>query len=81
MGIASFLTGKPGWGWSHEPGKEQFTASDQSLLVANDLIHRLRKSLPDARLVFLAYHDTVYPPRWVKPEQGVVYLYAPRERC
>jgi hypothetical protein len=70
-----------GGGWSHEPGKEQFTASDQSLLVANDLIHRLRKSLPDARLVFLAYHDTVYPPRLVKPEQGVVYLYAPRERC
>lgn len=70
-----------GGGWSHEPGKEDFTASDQSLLVANDLIRSLRQSLPDARLAFLAYHDTVYPARVVKPEPGVVYLYAPRERC
>ncbi len=68
-------------GWTHEPGKAQYTASDQSLLVANDLVTRLRRRLPNADLSFLAYHDTVYPPRVVKPANGIVYLYAPRERC
>jgi hypothetical protein len=70
-----------GGGWSHEPGKEDYTASDQALLVTNHLVRRLRESLPKANLAFLAYHDTVFPPRIVKPEPGVIYLYAPRERC
>jgi hypothetical protein len=70
-----------GGGWTHEPGKEDYTPSDQSLLVANNLIKRLRKVQPDAHLAFLAYHDTVYPPRVVKPDSGIVFWYAPRERC
>jgi hypothetical protein len=70
-----------GGGWTHDPGKEQYTPSDQSLLVANDVITRLRRRLPDAHLSFLAYHDTVYPPKIVKPAKGIVYFYAPRERC
>ena len=70
-----------GGGWTHEPGKEDYTASDQALLVSNDVLRRLRKELPEANLAFLAYHDTVYPPRVVKPDPGVVYFYAPRERC
>jgi hypothetical protein len=70
-----------GGGWTEEPGKEQYTASDQSLLVANALVTRLRQRAPHAHLAFLAYHDTVYPPRIVKPAKGIVYFYAPRERC
>jgi hypothetical protein len=70
-----------GGGWSHEPGKDDYTPSDQSLLVSNYLVERLREKLPNADLAYLAYHDTVYPPRVVKPEAGLVYLYAPRERC
>lgn len=70
-----------GGGWTHQPGKEDYTASDQALLVSNDLLRRLRKELPEANIAFLAYHDTVYPPRVVKPDPGVVYFYAPRERC
>jgi hypothetical protein len=70
-----------GGGWTHEAGKEQYTASDQSLLVANALVTQLRKRLAGAHLSFLAYHDTVYPPKIVKPASGIVYFYAPRERC
>lgn len=70
-----------GGGWTHEPGKEQYTPSDQSLLVANALVTRSRRRLPNAHLSFLAYHDTVYPPKVVKPAKGIVYFYAPRERC
>jgi hypothetical protein len=70
-----------GGGWSDEPGKEQYTPSDQSLLVANSLVERLRRDLPHANLAFLAYHDTVFPPRVVKPQPGIIFFYAPRERC
>jgi len=70
-----------GGGWTHEPGKEQYTPSDQSLLAANELVTRLRRHLPNAELSFLAYHDTVSPPKIVKPAKGIVYFYAPRERC
>jgi hypothetical protein len=70
-----------GGGWSHEPGKEEYTASDQALLVSNYLVKKLRQKLPGAHLAYLAYHDTVYPPRLVKPEPGLIYFYAPRERC
>ena len=70
-----------GGGWSHDPGKEQYTPSDQALLVYNDIITRLRQKLPYARLSFLAYHDTVFPPRVVKPAPGIAFFYAPRERC
>jgi hypothetical protein len=70
-----------GGGWSYDPGKEQYTPSDQALLVYNDVITRLRRKLPHARLSFLAYHDTVFPPRVVKPAPGIAFFYAPRERC
>lgn len=70
-----------GGGWSHEPGKQQYTPSDQALLVYNDLIGRVRQKLPHAKLAFLAYHDTVFPPRVEKPAPGIVFFYAPRERC
>ena len=70
-----------GGGWSHEPGKEDYSPSDQALLVSNFLVKRAREKVPSAHLAYLAYHDTVRPPRVVKPEPGLTYLYAPRERC
>ena len=68
-------------GWSTEPGKEQYTPSDQSLLVSNSIVTRLREKLPSANLVYLSYHDTLPPPRVVKPAPGIIYFNAPRERC
>jgi hypothetical protein len=70
-----------GGGCSQEPGKEEYTPSDQALLVSNYLVKKLRDKLPNANLAYLAYHDTVYPARVVKPEPGLIYFYAPRERC
>ena len=70
-----------GGGWSSEPGKQDYTPTDQSLLVANRIITDLRKQVPAAHLAFLAYHDTVVPPKVVRPAPGIVYFYAPRERC
>ncbi len=70
-----------GGGWSHEPGKQRYTPSDQALLVYNNLIGRVRQKLPHAKLSFLAYHDTVFPPQVEKPAPGIAFFYAPRERC
>jgi hypothetical protein len=68
-------------GWSHEPSKEEYSPSDQALLVMNRIVSRLREKRPDAQLVFLSYHDTLEPPRVEKPTPGIVYFFAPRERC
>jgi hypothetical protein len=70
-----------GGGWSHESGMEISSPSDQALLVSNFLVKKVRQKLPAANVAYLAYHDTVNPPRVVKPNPGVIYLYAPRERC
>jgi hypothetical protein len=67
--------------WGQEPGKEKYTASDQALLVYNDLLRRLRQELPNASLAYLSYIDTTPPPQLVKPDPGIVYLYAPIQRC
>jgi hypothetical protein len=70
-----------GGGWSRESGKDNYSSSDQALLVSNFLVKKIREKMPHASLAYLAYHDTVMPPRLVKPEAGLIYLYAPRERC
>lgn len=70
-----------GGGWSRESGKDNYSSSDQALLVSNFLVKKIREEIPKANLAYLAYHDTVIPPRLVKPEAGLIYLYAPRERC
>jgi hypothetical protein len=70
-----------GGGWSKEPGREAYAASDQALIAANAMLAGINAKVPGANLAFLAYHDTVAPPRIVKPSPGIILLYAPRERC
>ena len=68
-----------GGGWSHEPGKEDYSPSDQALLVSNFLVKKAREKVPSAHLAYLAYHDTVRPPRVVKPEPGLSPICMHRE--
>jgi hypothetical protein len=70
-----------GGGWSHEPGKEQYTPADQSLIVSNAIVNALRQRKPNAEFPYLAYHDTLQAPRKVKPVPGIVYFCGLRERC
>jgi hypothetical protein len=70
-----------GRGWSYDPARKQYNPSDQALLVANAVVTALRQKLPHAQVPFLGYHDTVEPPRMVKPAPGILYFWAPRERC
>jgi hypothetical protein len=70
-----------GHGWSNDPAHKDYNPSDQALLVANAVVTALRRKLPDAQFPFLGYHDTVEPARNVKPAPGILYFWAPRERC
>lgn len=51
--------------------------SDQQLLVLNRMIREIRKYIPDARLAYLAYLDSMTPPASIKPEEGIFLEYAP----
>ena len=56
------------------------SASDQSLVVANAIANKLRETIPDARVCYLAYQNTLAPPTAVKPAPGVFLEYAPFKR-
>lgn len=56
------------------------SASDQSLTIANAIANKLRVTIPDARVCYLAYQNTLEPPAAVKPAPGVFLEYAPFKR-
>lgn len=57
-----------------------FSASDQSLIVANAIADELRRFDSSARICYLAYLGTLTPPKSVKPAPGVFLEYAPMKR-
>lgn len=59
------------------PKCRELSASDQSLIVVNKLTESLRKEIPDAKVPFLAYYQTVLLPEKVKPVPGVFLEFAP----
>ena len=61
----------------HCPECRALSASDQQLLVMNRVVREIRKYIPDARVAYLAYMDTVTPPTSVQPEDGIFLEYAP----
>ncbi|MCC7353216.1 MAG: DUF4838 domain-containing protein [Anaerolineae bacterium] len=70
-----------GGGWCHCPDCRALSPSDQLLMVANAMAEAVRQVQPGAKVGYLAYHDTMLPPARVKPQEGVMLVYAPRERC
>lgn len=57
-----------------------YSASDQQLLFVNRVLAELRKTIPDARLCYLAYLGGINPPEKVTPSEGVFLEYAPIKR-
>ncbi len=70
-----------GGGWCECPACAQLSPSDQALRATNVVAEVLAARDPEAKLAYLAYHDTVKPPAQVRPNANVVALWAPRERC
>ncbi len=64
----------------HCPKCQQLSPSDQQLIAVNAMQREIRKVIPDAKVAYLAYVDTVVPPQQIKPEQGVFLEYAPFEK-
>ncbi len=75
-----FYWGDDGCPWCRCPECRGLSDSDQALLVANRILDALRKLDAGAQVAYLAYHNTLPPPRQVKPEPGVFLEYAPIHR-
>ena len=64
----------------HCPQCQKITPSDQQLIAVNAMQKEIRKYIPNAKVAYLAYVDTVVPPQKIKPEKGVFLEYAPFEK-
>lgn len=71
-----FYWGDDGLAWCRCPKCRGLSDTEQSLMVSNHLVAALRKVDPRARVAHLAYHNTLAPPRQVKPAEGVFLEYA-----
>lgn len=59
---------------------KNLSASDQQLIVLNAIQNKLKSKLPNARVAYLAYMDTIVTPRAITPEKGIFLEYAPFEK-
>lgn len=62
------------------PKCRELSVSDQHLTAVNRMITAIRKVIPDAKLCYLAYRDSLEVPTKVKPADGVFLEYAPIEK-
>ncbi len=64
----------------HCPKCRDLSPSDQQLIALNAMLREIRKHIPDAKMAYLAYYDSIVPPETVKPEEGIFLEYAPLEK-
>lgn len=76
-----FLWQDDGSPWCRCPKCRELTDPDQDLLVMNAIIAALRRVDSRAGLAYLAYHNTLGPPRQIEPSDGVFLEWAPIHRC
>lgn len=75
-----FYWGDDGIAWCRCPKCAGLSDSDQALIVANRVLDALRKQDPKAQVAYLAYHNTLPPPKQVRPKPGIFLEYAPIHR-
>lgn len=54
--------------------------SDQQLIAVNAMAREIKKYIPNAKVAYLAYMDSVVLPKCVTPEENVFLEYAPFEK-
>lgn len=59
---------------------KNLSPSDQQLIACNAMLAEIRKHIPEAKLAYLAYQDTLEVPENVKPDDGIFLEYAPIEK-
>ena len=62
------------------PKCRELSTSDQHLTAVNRMITEIRKVIPEAKMSYLAYRDSLEVPTKVKPAEGVFLEYAPIEK-
>lgn len=75
-----FYWGDDGCPWCRCRQCAGLSDSDQSLLVANRILDAIRKVDAKAQVAYLAYDNTLPPPKQIKPKSGVFLEYAPIHR-
>lgn len=55
----------------------ELSPSDQVMIIYNAILKGLRRTDPEAKQCFLAYHETMVPPENVLPDEGIFLEYAP----
>jgi hypothetical protein len=75
-----FYWGDDGKPWCRCPKCRDLSPSEQALVIENRLCQALREADPRAQVAHLAYHDTLEPPKNVKPSEGVFLEFAPIKR-
>ena len=55
----------------------ELAASDQQTVALNAALRQIKKDIPDAKLAFLAYCETMLPPIAVTPDEDIFLEYAP----
>ncbi len=64
----------------HCPKCKMLSPSDQQMIATNSMLKSIREKIPDAKMAYLAYYDSVLPPELIKPDENVFLEYAPFEK-
>lgn len=64
----------------HCPECSRLSPSDQALILYHHILRGIRRSNPEGQLAYLAYENTVQPPKTVTPEPGIFLEFAPFHR-
>ena len=64
----------------HCPKCRRLSPADQQMIAVNAMLTEIRAHLPDAKMAYLAYYDTMECPKTVLPLPGVFLEYAPIEK-
>jgi hypothetical protein len=75
-----FYWGDDGRPWCQCPKCRELSPSEQALVIENCICRSLRETDPEAQVAHLAYHNTLTPPKQVKPDEGVFLEFAPIKR-
>ena len=59
---------------------KNYSASDQQLIFQNAILNGIKTVIPNAKVSYLAYFDSVYPPSQITPNEGIFLEYAPFEK-
>jgi hypothetical protein len=66
--------------WCFCPQCREFAPSDQNVRVMNAIAQHVGRAIPDARIAYLAYWNTLEPPSRVAPSRSLFLEYAPIRR-